>query len=103
MREAPQILSDLGVGSGTEAKYSGMQQMVALARQNRPDVWNKFFGQILLCLLEGIGHTGAEHSLHPNQMSPTNASPISTASGGSAESPIKHLYVRALKEARHPN
>ena len=68
MRDAPTILSMLKMTSSPQDQYAGMQQMVQLARQNAPEVWSKYFGQILLSLLEGIGHTGR----HPNQMSPSN-------------------------------
>jgi hypothetical protein len=90
MREAPLILESLKMDSPSQDKYAGMQNMVQLARQNRPDVWTKYFGQILLILLEGIGQTVQ----HPNQMSPSNSSPISASENLSA---IKHLFLQGVR------
>ena len=50
----PEILSMLSMSASAQDQYSGMQQMVQLARQNQPEVWSKYFGQILLSLLEEL-------------------------------------------------
>jgi len=91
MRDTPEILSMLSMSASAQDQYSGMQQMVQLARQNQPEVWSKYFGQILLSLLEGIGQT----SLHPNQMSPTNAGAGKFSNDNA--SAIKHLYLQGVR------
>ncbi|GMH86943.1 hypothetical protein TrVE_jg3479 [Triparma verrucosa] len=94
MRDTPSILTMLNMNSSSQDQYAGMQQMVQLARQNQPEVWNKYFGQILLSLLEGIGQTGGNH---PNQMSPSNGGGGAFANPGVDVSAIKHLYLQGVR------
>ena len=90
MRETPLILNNLSINSSVQDKYAGMQDMVQLARQQSvPEVWQKFFGQILLSLLEGIG-TGA----HPGANG--GASPT-TEFLDRDESAVKHLYLQGIR------
>jgi len=97
MRETPIILNNLSVNSTVQDKYTGMQEMVQLARQqNVPEVWTKYFGQILLSLLEGIGNTQAVGGGSNNQISPGNSSPSSNFLVQD-ESAVKHLYLQGIR------
>ena len=93
MKDTPSILNNLSINSCVQDKYAGMQDMVQLARQQHvPEVWQKYFGQILLSLLEGIG----SGNTNPNQCSPSNASPTSDFLVRD-ESAVKHLYLQGIR------
>ena len=91
MKETPEILSMLSLNSTVQEQYSAMQRMVQLARQNEPEVWSKYFGQILLSLLEGIGQS----NMHPNQISPTNSGAGMLSNDNI--SAMKHLYLQGVR------
>mmetsp|Transcript_11929 Transcript_11929/g.15498 ORF Transcript_11929/g.15498 Transcript_11929/m.15498 type:complete len:408 (+) Transcript_11929:1-1224(+) len=51
------LLQALGAGSATPGQSQrllAMRQIVQLSKENNPEIWSKYFSQILLLLLEGL-------------------------------------------------
>jgi len=93
------ILGNLSMESQDQDKYLGMQSLVRLAKEGNDAMWKKHFGQVLFCLLEGVGRP--EHGVMVEQLTTTPEKSKDDAHTSISEfgnkGSVRHLYLQGIR------